>query len=405
MMRLAIAWIPLLLLACGGGPMADPSPLEPPGDRPTDLVVEGRVLAGPSGGPVAGAQVARFPQTVMVETDADGRYRLEIPRAQVGDSVDVIAYADGFEQEFVRLAVIGRDSVAFDFTLTPLPVSPPTLGDSLEFAVWTILDDDFCMIPGEILEFSVRVRNSGLTRIPRIVIRDSLFGKYSRDLDIGDVRIVPSSSSSPRVTLGPRPLDFTFEAENVPPTGDNFIELYSVRLPSSDYLGVWCNAISVEVGEAAASETSCYATTLALRIQLDSQDGAIVGGVFDPGPEVFSVGDGGEAAPNALVYRIAVKNDYCHSLPDVIVTDRVGLRAGGIDFHEGVSGYPTQGAIESADSRGFTWAVGTLGPGETATMVFRAVARAPGEEINRMTFSSEIVVPGGVSREEATLVR
>jgi hypothetical protein len=38
-------------------------------------------------------------------------------------------------------------------------------------------------------------------------------------------------------------------------------------------------------------------------------------------------------------------------------------------------------------------------------MVFRAVARAPGEEINRMTFSSEIVVPGGASREEATLVR
>ena len=367
------------------------------------MIVEGRVFGG-SGIPVAGARVAPVPFTMLVHTDAEGRFRLEIARAQAGDSLDVIAYADGYEPSLARLAIGGRDTVSFDFTITPLVGPPPGLDESLEFAVWTMLEPDFCMVPGAILTFSVRVRNSGNFPVPRIAIQDQLEGPFSRGLEENDIRLVAPSSSDPRITLDEERL-FAFEAVEIPPTGNDFVELYSVRLPSASYRGVWCNAIEVEVEGAEAIERSCFATTLALRIRLDSQDGVIdAEGRFDPAPEVFSVGDGGPETPDGLVYRLSVENDYCYALPDGIVTDVVGEKAGGVAFREAVAGYPTHGSIESTDSRGFRWVLGTLEPGERASLLFRAEARVTGEEINRMTFSSD-VLGTSVYRTEATIVR
>ena len=82
------------------------------------VTVYGRVTQVGSGLPVAQANVALLSQSGSAITDNQGRYRITITAAALGNEVTIVARRLGFQQQ-QRSLKLTADSMAVDFVLTP----------------------------------------------------------------------------------------------------------------------------------------------------------------------------------------------------------------------------------------------------------------------------------------------
>lgn len=114
--------------------------------------------------------------------------------------------------------------------------------------------------------------------------------------------------------------------------------------------------------------------------------------VFDSAKEHFSIGDGSDTRPDALVYQVAVTNQSSTDAHGLRIVDAVGPDGRGIAFREILEtapdrgSNPTLGTIDrgTCSPSGFTWRIGTLDAGNTATVYFRAEALEEGTPVNRV---------------------
>lgn len=121
--------------------------------------------------------------------------------------------------------------------------------------------------------------------------------------------------------------------------------------------------------------------------------------VFNSAKEHFTIGEGSDTDPDALVYEIAITNQSSTDAQGLRILDAVGPAGRGIACREILatapdgSSNPTLGSIDEGTCApsGFTWRIGTLEAGNTAILYFRAEALEEGTPVNRV-----MLVGGGL---------
>jgi hypothetical protein len=376
-------------IACGGG---DPVTANPEDDSVT---ISGGVTAA-DGSPVPGASVALEALAMTTVTDDAGRFSFTIASAGEGISHYVVEVrGEGFRTASLHVVVAPGGTARLDVTLQSIPTdADPDPEPELSGIVVTSYSEDavLCIAPGVELSYTVRIANEGASPVEGIVLHDTLGTEFARNLSPPDIAVDRSAFPEAEVVLNPDGRSFRIQLGSVPPM--EAAEVYTVTLPAT-VGGVYCNRVSAvgANGHTLSSDIGCLTNTLALEIDLVNEDGAIVGGVFTPDPEVFRVGDGSSDRPDGLVYRVAVANHHCGSLGfpmgDSSLVSRVGARSGSVAFREVLPGYPSRGSIASSSAGGFVWSIGTLAPGEEAEVRFRAEAIQAGDDVHR----TELTVP------------
>lgn len=207
------------------------------------------------------------------------------------------------------------------------------------------------------------------------------------------------------MTIHPDGLSFTVDLGPIEPTteaGDHgYAFAYSVSLPVGATRGTWCNRV---VGRADddtvwAEDTGCVTTTMALMLEVDNDDGALLlDGSFDESVDVFHVGDGSEEDPDGLAYRIEVRNGNCATLEDSRVVAELDP-TGVVAYRAPVEGYPTRGTIAETGDGQFVWEIGDLAFDESAVLVIHAEAVAAGSTVSRVEFSTPTLVVGKIDGE------
>lgn len=361
----------------------------------TQLTISG-LVTGVDEQPLAGALVSLSPGGRTTVTDATGRYRFEM--ASVGEAFpefSVRIEREGYETVVLGVVVGINGTAVADVTLHAVPEPPPPGPEpSGGIAVDSFSADAVgCIAPGTIVDYTVTIANGGPGPSPAIVLHDTLDTTFGRALTEADVIVDRQNFPDAVVSLDPGGRSFRVELGSLPVTSAT--EVYTVRLPVGPAVGVHCNRVSAvdPEGGVLSDVTSCVTNTLAIRIDLENEDGAIVGGAFTPGPEVFHVGDGGPLRPDGLVYRVVVTNGGCFPLgtmsQPVSLTTIAGAASGAVEFRDVLPGFPNRGSIVSSSAGGFVWSIGTLAPGEEAEIRFRAEAIAAGEDVHRV----ELLVP------------
>ena len=358
--------------------------------------ITGRVTAE-DGSPVAGADVTLEPLGVTATTDGAGRFAFTVAPSTSGASQYLLEVrSDGYEA--VSLHVVVSRSGTADLIITldaipsevePEPVPEPDPDGAIVVTSYST-DEVLCIAPGVELSYTVWITNEGDAPVDGIVLHDTLDTGFRRILSDSDVVVDRVHFPDAAVVLNPDGRSFRVEIGTVAPREST--EVYTVGLPASDG-GVFCNRVSAlgESGALLSSDIGCLTNTLALRIQLLNEDGAIVSGLFSSEPEAFHVGDGGPDRPDALVFRVVVANHHCGSLGfpmgEILLTSTIPSRI--LEFRDVLTGFPTRGSIASSATDGFVWSIGTLAPGEEAEIRFRAEAIQTGEDLHRI----ELAVP------------
>jgi hypothetical protein len=360
--------------------------------------IAGRVTAV-DGIPVAGAEVALEPLAMTTITDGAGRFEFTVSSA--GDEISEYVLevrSEGYETVSLQVVVGPAGIGDLDVTLESIPseFEPEPEPEPTGIVVTSSSEDEvLCIAAGVELPFTVRIGNEGLVPVEAIVLHDTLdTGPFSRALTSSDIMVDRSTFPDAVVELNPDGRSFRVELGTLPPMAT--AEVYTVTQPAAA-AGVFCNRVSA-VGAGVlqlASDHSCVTNTLEIEIDFVNEDGAIVGGQFTAAPEVFHIGDGGSARPDALVFRVLVANRFCGTTEDVSLTSVTAARSGRLEFREILPGFPSRGTVDSTGVDGFVWTIGTLEPDEEAELLFRAEAVAAGEEVHRVVLE----VPGPIGEK------
>jgi hypothetical protein len=357
--------------------------------------IAGRVTAV-DGVPVAGAEVALEPLAMTTITDGAGRFAFTVTSSGDGTSEYILEVrSEGYETVSLQVLVGAAGTATLDITLESIPSEsePEPEPEPTGIVVTSSsVDAVMCIAAGVELPFTVRIENEGLVPVEAIVLHDTLdTGPFSRALTSSDIMVDRSTFPGAVVELNPDGRSFRVELGTLPPMAT--VEVYTVTLPAAA-AGVFCNRVSA-VGAGAlqlASDHSCVTNTLEIEIDLVNEDGAIVGGQFTAAPEVFHIGDGGPARPDALVFRVLVANRFCGTMENASLASVTAARSGRLEFREILPGFPSRGTVDSTSVDGFVWTIGTLEPDEEAELLFRAEAVAAGEEVHRVVLE----VPGPI---------
>ena len=355
--------------------------------------IAGRVTAV-DGIPVAGAAVALEPLAMTTITDGAGRFEFTVTSPGDGTSEYVLEVrSEGYETVSLQVLVGPAGIATLDITLESIPSESEPDPEPTGVVVTSSSEDEvLCIAAGVELPFTVRIGNEGLVPVEAIVLHDTLdMGLFSRALISSDVIIDRSTFPDAVVELNPDGRSFRVELGTLPPMAT--AEAYTVTLPAAA-AGVFCNRVSAVGADTLqlASDHSCVTNTLAIEIDVINEDGAIVGGQFTAAPEVFHIGDGGPARPDALVFRVLVANRFCYPMEDLSLSSVTATRAGRLEFRGILPGFPSRGTVDSTSEDGFVWAIGTLEPDEEAELLFRAEAVGAGEEVHRVVLE----VPGPI---------
>lgn len=351
--------------------------------------------------PVAGAEVALEPLAMTTITDGAGRFAFTVTSHGDGTSEFVLEVrSEGYETVSLQVVVGAAGTATLDITLESIPLEsepePEPDPEPTGIVVTSSSEDEvMCIAAGVELPFTVRIGNEGMVPVEAIVLHDTLdTGPFSRALTSSDIMIDHSTFPDAVVQLNPDGRSFRVELGTLPPMAT--AEVYTVTLPAAA-AGVFCNRVSA-VGAGVlqlASDHSCVTNTLEIEIDFVNEDGAIVGGQFTAEPEVFHIGDGGPARPDALVFRVLVANRFCGTMEDVSLTSVTAARSGRLEFREVLPGFPSRGTVDSTSGDGFVWTIGTLEPDEEAELLFRAEAVGAGEEVHRVVLE----VPGRIGEK------
>ena len=355
--------------------------------------IAGRVTAV-DGVPIVGAEVALEPLAMTTITDDAGRFAFTVTSSGDGTSEYVLEVrSKGYETVSLQVLVGAAETATLDITLESIPSESEPEPEPTGIVVTSSSEDEvMCIAAGVELPFTVRIGNEGMVPVEAIVLHDTLdTGPFSRVLTSSDIMIDHSTFPDAVVQLNPDGRSFRVELGTLPPMAT--AEVYTVTLPAAA-AGVFCNRVSA-VGAGVlqlASDHSCVTNTLEIEIDLVNEDGAIVGGQFTAAPEVFHIGDGGPARPDALVFRVLVANRFCGTMEDVSLTSVTAARSGRLEFREVLPGFPSRGTVDSTSGDGFVWTIGTLEPHEEAELLFRAEAVGAREEVHRVVLK----VPGPI---------
>jgi uncharacterized repeat protein (TIGR01451 family) len=268
--------------------------------------------------------------------------------------------------------------------------------------------------------FDVEIANLGSATLTDVVIHDTLDAAF---LPITETDVVVNTALFPSATVtvhpdlgdGRHPFSVTLgDLDPTPGTpagicdglGDGFCRAYTVSVTTPDEAGVFCNRVTA-VGENAAGtlreqDISCVTTTIAIELDIENEDGTLdATGQFQPGKEIFFVGDGGAARPDSLIYELRVTNQSAFTATDVRIVDLVAPNTGNIEYV--TDRFVSQGTVTGESSAGFTWNIGDLTPGQIATLRFQAEAVRTGDDVNRASLTADQLT-GTVVDEEPTTV-
>ena len=273
---------------------------------------------------------------------------------------------------------------------------------------------DAVITAGDSARFRVEVANLGSANLTNVVIRDTLdvgllfAGPPPRRVGSGDVRINAANCPGCTVVINADSITFTLTIPTLTPGG--FREVFTLVVPATTTPGTFCNRVTARAsrpsGELVETDIACI-TVLpgAVEFDVSNEDGfRDAAGVFQSAKEVFRVGDGSAARPNELIYQVIITNrSATFTATNVVVRDFVAPNSGIIEFREVIAGFPTRGTVSGTSNAGFTWNIGTLGPGQSAEIQFRAEALRPGDDVNRVELTAD-QISGSRRDEEPTTV-
>jgi len=285
---------------------------------------------------------------------------------------------------------------------------------------------DAVVSAGASVVWEVEIANAGSANLLNVAVHDTVdAGLFApgRKLQPGDIAV--NTADFPGATLTINPDSFTFRVDvPVVPAGLEFIDddpgsfdgeddLFRVTIPAGVTAGTFCNRVTARSTSPALVETDISCVVIlpgAIEFDVSNEDGfRDAAGVFQSAKEVFFVGDGGAARPNELVYQVIITNrSTVFTATNVRVVDAVGPVSGRVECRAIIAGFPTTGttspAAPACNASGFTWNIGSLGPGVSAEIQFRAEALLPGNDLNRVTLTADQISGSRIDEEPTTVV-
>ncbi|HUP21110.1 MAG TPA: carboxypeptidase-like regulatory domain-containing protein [Gemmatimonadota bacterium] len=389
----------VVALGCarGGGP-AEPDPTSTDPGR-----ITGTVVRASDGTPLPTAQVRAIPGSHEATIDPAGGFVLTLPSPGEPVRYTVIASHPLLGETRVEVTLgPERPTATVELRLgTAAPEDPadPPPAPTLEVQAGVEVGVIPCVEIGEPLTYTAAVRNSGSEAVEDVTLAGELTPPelFQRRLAPGDVVVDRARFPDARVELDADGFTFTVELGRLEPSEDP-VPVYSVSLPSAANLGIWCHRVMADGGR--VEDMACFATQLAIHIDTANEDGVLdAAGAFDPAPEEFRVGDGGASRPDALVYRVRLTNRMC-TLRGVQLVGRLAP-AEILAYRGPLEAVPHRGVVTGSDS-GYTWELGDLAPDESAELLFRVEALAPGRGTHRIEISWEGLPRPLVLHEEST---
>jgi uncharacterized repeat protein (TIGR01451 family) len=275
---------------------------------------------------------------------------------------------------------------------------------------------DAVITAGDSARFIVELANFGSAALTNVVVHDTLDAALvlqGRKLQAGDIRLHATNCVGCTVTINSDSFTFSVTVPTLSPGG--FREVYRLVVPSTTVPGLFCNRVTARAttpgGTLVETDIACI-TVLpgAVEFDVSNEDGfRDAGGVFQSAKEIFLVGDGNAAAPDALVYQVIVTNrSTVFTATNVRVVDQVAPNTGNIVCRSIVAGFPTVGttvpAAPACNLTGFTWNIGTLLPLQSAEIQFRAEALLAGNDFNRVTLTADQISGSRVDEEPTTVI-
>jgi uncharacterized repeat protein (TIGR01451 family) len=271
---------------------------------------------------------------------------------------------------------------------------------------------DAVITAGDSARFRVEVANLGSANLTNVVIRDTVDAALfapGRKLQSEDIRPNATNCVGCTVTINADSLTFSVTIPTLTPGG--FREVFLLVIPATVTPGTFCNRVTATAvtpsGTLVETDIACIQVLPgAIELDLSNEDGfRDAAGVFQSAKEVFRVGDGGTGRENELVYQVVVTNrSTVFAATNVVITDVVAPNSDIIEFRAVITGFPTRGTVSGTSADGFTWTIGTLGPGESAEIQFRAEALLPGDDVNRADLTADQLTGARRDEEPTTVV-
>jgi uncharacterized repeat protein (TIGR01451 family) len=297
---------------------------------------------------------------------------------------------------------------------TPLPQSldADTLCHEVREALLDIRKTalDAVIAAGDSARFRVEIANLGSATLTNVTIHDTVDQallpagtKLTSDM----IRLNTANwDPDPTATINADSFTFSVNIPSVPTGG--FREVYVLVIPTTNVAGTFCNRVTARAtrpgGDIIETDIACVTLTVAIELDVSNEDGfRDAAGVFQSAKEIFRVGDGGLGRENELIYQVIITNRSAFTATGVTVVDAVAPNSGIIEFRNVITGFPTVGSVSGTSNAGFTWNIGSLGPGASAEIQFRAEALRSGDDVNRVDLTADQLT-GVIRDEEPTTV-
>ncbi|MBW3660156.1 MAG: DUF11 domain-containing protein [Gemmatimonadetes bacterium] len=268
---------------------------------------------------------------------------------------------------------------------------------------------DAVITAGSNAVFTVEIANNGSATLTNVVIADTVDAGLFGEDTLGNPRLLRSEDielasgfTDATVTINPDSTTFSVDIGNLPPGG--FQRVFTLTVPTVREEGTFCNRVTARgtnpAGTLIETDIACVTLVVAIEMDISNEDGFIdEGGQFQSAKEEFTVGESGED----FAYQVIITNQSQFTATGVLVEDLLAPNTGIFTFDGLRDGFPTRGSVSGVSESGFTWDIGTLGPGEFAEIQFFAEAERSGEDVNRVVLTSDqLMTP--VTNEEPTTI-
>ena len=270
---------------------------------------------------------------------------------------------------------------------------------------------DAVVTAGANMQWTVEVANLGSANLTNVVVRDTidpLAFLPGRKLQSGDIALNATNCAGCTVTINADSFTFAVTIPTLTPGG--FRPIYTLTIPGTTNPGTFCNRVTARAsrpsGDLVETDISCI-TVLPGAVEFDvtNEDGfRDAGGVFQSSKEIFNVGDGGTGKENEMIFQVIITNrSTVFTATNVRVVDLVAPNSSIFVWRATITGFPTLGTVSGTSSAGFTWTIGTMTPGQSAEIQFRAEALFPGNDFNRVTLTADQISGARVDEEPTTV--
>jgi uncharacterized repeat protein (TIGR01451 family) len=266
--------------------------------------------------------------------------------------------------------------------------------------------NDAVVAAGDTTSFTVAVSNGGSATLNNVVVADTLDAAFGAiDVDSVTVHLAGATLSSVTTLADGRQV-FTVTIPSLAPTAGAFVNVFTVHVRTPTTGGVFCNRVTARATTAGGqslveTDLACVTTVIAIELDVSNEDGFIdAGGVFQSAKEIFTVGETG----NAFTYQVIITNQSPNlTATGVRVVDQVAPNSGRFSFASFRTGFPTQGGTSAVSGNGFTWTIGSLGPGASAEIQFHATANFAGNDVNRVRLTADQLTGESIDEEPTTI--